>query len=681
MGGKAASSESANPQEQIARLRTKIELHNYQYHVLDDPLIPDSEYDRMFRELQALEEANPGLVSPDSPTQRIGSGPREGFSEIRHEVPMLSLDNAFSDEELNAFDRRVRQRLGMDEDIIYCAEPKLDGVAVSIRYRSGQLEWAATRGDGTVGEDITANVRTIDQVPLRLRGAEFPDVLDVRGEVYLARDVFSDINAQAVKDGRKSFANPRNAAAGSLRQLDPRITASRRLQVYFYGIGQADPAPKVSCHSEMLARLRSWGLRVSPLVEQVSGVAGCADYYARIQHMREQLPYEIDGVVYKVDDYACQRELGYVARAPRWAIAHKFPAQEELTTVRGIEFQVGRTGALTPVARLEPVNVAGVVVSNATLHNIDELHRKDVRIGDTVIIRRAGDVIPEVVRVLAENRPANAAVIQLPAQCPSCGSDVQRAEGEAVARCSGGLICPAQRKESLRHFTSRRALDIQGFGERLIDQLVDHDELNNAADIYRLQASQLARLEGWGEKSAAKLIEAIEASKHTTLARFLFALGIRSVGEATATLLAEHFGSLEALMDAPEDELQAIPEIGPIVAGHIRAFFAQEHNLEVISALRKLGLSWEDRPPRRSSDTGPLAGKTFVLTGTLSTMTREQAAERITALGGKVTASVSGKTDFVVAGEKAGSKLQKAEKFGVQVLGEDEFERLIAETP
>ena len=660
-----------------AELRDQINQHDYQYYVLDDPSIPDAEYDRLFQELREIESSHPGLITQDSPTQRVGGAPSAAFSQLRHELPMLSLENAFSDEEVVAFDRRARQRLGLapDTELRYCAEPKLDGVAVSIRYRDGMLEWAATRGDGAVGEDVTANVRTIAQVPLRLRSQDVPAVIDVRGEVFLSHEVFAAINERAQREGRKLFMNPRNAAAGSLRQLDPKVTAQRRLQVYFYGIGYADPQPAARSHCDMLAQLREWGFRTSSLATTVVGTDGCLAYYRDMQSRRDRLAYDIDGVVYKVDEFSQQKALGFVSRAPRWAIAHKFPAQEQLTTVREIEFQVGRTGALTPVARLAPVVVGGVTVSNATLHNIDELHRKDIRPGDTVLVRRAGDVIPEVVSMLPERRPKNARSVKLPSACPVCGSAVMREEGEAIARCAGGLFCPAQRKESLLHFASRRAMDIEGLGERLVETLVDTDRLHTPADIYRLQVSDLATLEGWGDKSAAKLDAAIQASKKTTLARFLFALGIRTVGEATARALADHFGSLEAIVAADEARLQEVPDVGPVVAANIHTFLAQPHNTEVIAELRQLGVTWPDRPPAAQDPrvSLPLAGKTFVLTGTLSCMTRDEAAEKIQTLGGKVSGSVSRKTDYVVAGEKSGAKLKKAEELRIAIMDETFF--------
>lgn len=668
------------PERRVSALRAQLEHHNYRYHVLDDPEIPDAEYDRLFRELQALEASYPHLVSPESPTQRVGVRPVTGFGERRHELPMLSLDNAFTEEELMAFDRRVSQRLGLEEgEMTYAAEPKLDGVAVSIRYESGRFAWAATRGDGSVGEDVSANVRTIEQVPLRLRGHGHPRQLDVRGEIYLARDVFLEINREAERENRKLFANPRNAAAGSLRQLDPRITAQRRLQVFFYGTGISDPALSSRTHSETLEQLKEWGLRVSPLARTVSGVQGCLAYYREVLEQRDSLVYEIDGVVYKVDAHESQKRLGFVSRAPRWAIAHKFPAQEQVTQVHDIEFQVGRTGALTPVARLEPVSVGGVVVSNATLHNIGEMRRKDVRIGDSVIIRRAGDVIPEIVSVIPERRPAQACVVELPEACPVCQSAVSQPEGEAIARCTGGLVCPAQLKESLRHFASRRAMDIQGLGERIIDTLVTMGALGSPADIYLLKPDKLAGLEGWGEKSAGNLVASIEASKATTLARFLHALGVRGVGETTAQTLAVHFGDLDSLMDASVEELQAISDIGPVIAAHIRAFFDEEHNQDIIRRLREAGIHWPvsiPQAPTQDASDGPFSGKTFVLTGTLKSMTREQASQLIQNAGGKVSGTVSGKTDFLVAGEKAGSKLNKAQALGVLALSEEDLIKL-----
>lgn len=672
------SQKSRNPAERVRQLRTEIEHHNYRYFVLDDPEVSDAEFDRLVRELRELEAEHPELVTDDSPTQRVGGAAVSEFGEVRHRIPMLSLENAFEPDDVVAFDRRVRERLGSDEDVSYACEPKMDGLAVSIVYEDGLLVQAATRGDGTTGEDVTHNVRTIKSIPLRLHGKGWPRLLEARGEVFMPIAGFDAMNRRALEKGEKVFVNPRNAAAGSLRQLDPRVTASRPLDMFFYGVGLVEKGSLPERHSEILAQLRDWGLRPSPEVAVRHGVQGLLDYYAHIQRRRARLAYQIDGVVYKVDSLEQQRRLGFVSRAPRWAIAHKFPAEEEMTVVRGVEWQVGRTGALTPVARLEPVFVGGVTVSNATLHNIDELHRKDVRVGDTVIIRRAGDVIPEVLKVILERRPAHTSEVQLPRKCPVCGSAVVKEEDEAIARCSGGLYCAAQRKESLRHFASRRAMDIEGLGSRLIEQLVDGDHVRSAADLYKLTQEELAGLERMAEKSAANLVEALEASKETTLPRFLFALGIRDVGEATAMALATHFGALEKLMEATIDEVQEVPDVGPIVAEHVHNFFREKHNRDVIAALRRSGVHWQDIERKSQADL-PLAGKIIVLTGTLESMERHQAQERIRALGGKASDSVSAKTDYVVAGASAGSKLQKAEKLGVTVLDEEQFLRLIGE--
>jgi DNA ligase (NAD+) len=658
-------------------LRAEIEHHNYRYYVLDDPEVADAEYDRLLRELQDLEQQYPDLVTPDSPTQRVGAAPVAEFGEVRHDVPMLSLDNAFTVEDLAAFDARVRDRLESPADVEYYAEPKLDGLAINLRYVDGLLVQAATRGDGSTGEDVTHNVRTIHAIPLKL-AAGAPPVLDVRGEVFMPLKGFRAMNARALERGEKVFANPRNAAAGSLRQLDPRITASRPLDMFCYGWGAIEGWTLPERHSDVIAQLREWGLKVSPEARIVSGVEGCFKYYTEVGARRTALPYEIDGVVYKVNPLRAQRELGFVSRAPRWAVAHKFPAHEETTIVRDVEFQVGRTGALTPVARLEPVVVSGVTVSNATLHNMDELERKDVRIGDRVIVRRAGDVIPEIVKVIVERRPDDAKVVRLPVHCPVCGSDVERVEGEAVARCTGGLVCAAQRKESLLHFASRRAMDIEGLGSKLVDQLVDQDLVQSPADLYSLQLSQLAGLERMAEKSAQNVIDALERSKSTTLARFLFALGIRDVGEATAAALALYFGSLERLMAATPDEIQRVPDVGPVVAAHVHAFFGEPRNRDVVSALLSRGVQWPEQAPKSAPTDGPLTGKTFVITGTLSAMSRDDARDRIVALGGKVAGSVSRKTSFVVVGADPGSKAQKAAELGVAVLDEDAFLGLLA---
>ena len=629
----------------------------------------------MLRELQTLEQAHPELITDDSPTRRVGAEPLSGFGEVRHEVPMLSLDNAFDDDELGEFDRRVRERLDM-ESVDYAAEPKLDGLAVSLLYEDGVLKRGATRGDGSTGEDITLNVRTIQSIPLRLLGDGYPQRLEVRGEVFISHQGFRKLNEHARQQEQKPFVNPRNAAAGSLRQLDPKITARRPLEMYCYGVGLVERGVVADRHSEVLRQLREWGLRVYPGIERVSGLQGCVNYYRELEKQRSSLPFDIDGVVFKVDRLDLQQRLGFVARAPRWAIARKFPAQEELTRVLAIDVQVGRTGAITPVARLEPVFVGGVTVTNATLHNEDEVRRKDVRIGDTVIIRRAGDVIPEVVSVILDKRPDDAKAFVMPNTCPVCGSDIERLEGEAVARCTGGLYCEAQRKEAIKHFASRRAMDIEGLGDKLVEQLVDQKLIEDIAGLYDLSAEDLAGLERMGEKSAQNLIKALQDSKDTTLDRFLYALGIREVGDATARILAGEFGCLDALMQATQEQLEAIHDIGPVVAQHIVQFFHQPHNQDVIARLQAAGIHW---PNVERSTRQPLQGKTYVLTGTLSGITREEAKQKLQALGAKVSGSVSKKTTAVIAGEKAGSKLAKAEALGVPVLSEDELVALLLE--
>jgi DNA ligase (NAD+) len=649
------------------KLRAEIERHNRLYYQLEAPEISDAEYDALLRELQALEREHPELVTPDSPTRRVGAPPLDAFAPVRHEIPMLSLDNAFSDEEVIAFDRRIRDALGETEPE-YVAEPKLDGLAVSLIYQEGLLIRAATRGDGTVGEEVTANVRTIRSVPLRLAGAGWPARFEVRGEVFMPRKGFEALNARAREKGEKVFVNPRNAASGSLRQLDPRVSASRPLAFYCYGQGIFPEDALPPRHQDVLARFAEWGLPVSPEIRVVKGVKNCIAHYRELLERRPELPYDIDGVVFKLARFSGQAEMGFVARAPRWAIARKFPAEEATTRVVSIEVQVGRTGALTPVARLEPVFVGGVTVTNATLHNPDEIARKDVRVGDTVVVRRAGDVIPEVVRALREMRPAKTEAFRMPEVCPVCGSAAVQVPGEALVRCSGGLFCPAQHKGTVLHFASRRAMDIDGLGDKLVDQLLDNGLIRTVADLYRLRAEDVAVLERMGEKSADNLIRAIEHSKATTLPRFLYALGIREVGEATAQILARHFHSLDALMAADEAELQAAPDVGPVVAGQIAAFFRQPHNREVIAELRQLGVHWPEEAPAASAQ--PLAGQTFVLTGTLTSMTREEATAKLQALGAKVSGSVSKKTSFVVAGADAGSKLAKARELGVTVLEE-----------
>ncbi len=661
----------------IDQLRAEIAHHDYRYHVLDDPEVSDASYDRLMLELRELEAAHPELVTPDSPTQRVGSAPSQEFPPVVHAVPMLSLENAFTDEDIVDFDRRARTRLEV-ERIEYAAEPKLDGLAISLRYEAGRLVQAATRGDGSRGEDVTANVRAIRRVPLTLRGGKPPRLLEVRGEVFMTRRSFEAVNRQAAEQGEKIFVNPRNAAAGSLRQLDPKITAKRALDLCCYGLGAVEGWQVPARQSGIIAALREFGLRTATEAAVVDGVEGCLAYHAKIAERRNALAYDIDGVVYKVDRVDWQRELGYVARAPRWAIAHKFPAQEETTVVRAVEFQVGRTGALTPVARLEPVFVGGVTVSNVTLHNMDELARKDVRIGDTVVVRRAGDVIPEVVRVVPERRPPDARVVELPAQCPVCGSPVARAEGEAVARCTGGLVCAAQRRESLRHFASRRAMDIDGLGDRLIEQLVRLGRVRTPADLYTLTSEELAGLDRMGERSAANLVAALEGSRRTTLQRFLFALGIPDVGEATAQALAEHFGSLESLMAAGEEEIRAVRDVGPVIAAHVHAFFAEPRNREVIEALRRSGVAWPDAARAKRSGSDALRGATVVITGTLAGMTRDEARDAARAAGATVTDSVSKKTTLLVVGADAGSKLRKAQELGVRIVDEAQFQELLS---
>ncbi len=667
--------------DRAAQLRAAIEHHNYRYYALDDPEVSDAEYDRLMRELQALEQRFPDLVDPLSPTQRVGGAPVAEFGEVEHKVPMLSLENAFSEEEVRDFDRRVRERMSGSEVVDYTAEPKLDGLAVSLTYKGGEFVQGATRGDGTTGEEVTANLRVIRAVPLRLRGDGIPKLLEVRGEVFMPLEGFKKFNAEAQARGEKVFVNPRNAAAGSLRQLDPRLTAQRPLDIFFYGIGFSEGGALPDRQHELLRTLRSWGLKTSAEVRLVHGIEECLEYYAAIGARRTHLPYQIDGVVYKVDDMGAQRRLGFVSRAPRWAVAHKFPAQEEMTVVRDVEFNVGRTGALTPVARLEPVFVGGVTVSNATLHNMDEIARKDVRIGDTVVIRRAGDVIPEVVKVVLERRPAHTVPVRLPKRCPVCGSAVERRPDQAVARCTGGLFCAAQRKEALRHFASRHALDIEGLGTKVIDQLVDAGMVRTPADLYGLTAEQFASLERMGEKSAANLVAALERSRKTTLPRFLLALGIPDVGEATARALAQHFGGLEPLLAANAEQITQVPDIGAIIASSVHGFFHEPHNRRVIEALvdpRRGGIHWPAVGQARLPGAAPLAGKTFVLTGTLESQTREQAQQLILDLGGKVSGSVSKKTDYVVAGAEAGSKLKQAQKLGITILDEGEFRALLA---
>lgn len=657
-------------------LRETLEKYNHAYYVLDQPLVPDSEYDRLFRELQALEAAHPELLTPDSPTQRVGGARLESFASVTHAFPMLSLDNAFTAEEVDSFVKRILDRfkaLGIEPELplSFCCEPKLDGLAVSIVYKDGILFQASTRGDGYVGEDITANIKTIRQIPLRLHGLQAKH-FEVRGEVYMSKAGFEQLNEAQKKTGEKIFANPRNAAAGSLRQLDSNITAKRPLRFYAYGIGLVEGEEMPKQHSATMAWLKQLGFPVPELTQVVHGEQGCLQFYRKILEKRNQLAYDIDGVVYKIDQLRYQQLLGFVSRAPRWALAHKFPAEEQLTVVEAIEFQVGRTGVLTPVARLTPVLVGGAMVSNATLHNIDELQRKDVRVGDTVIVRRAGDVIPEVMSVVVDRRPAHAAVVHLPKHCPVCGAEVFKPEGFAAARCTAGLSCPAQRKESLKHFVSRKAMNIDGLGDKIIDQLVDEGLVHNPADLFQLKFDDLVNLERMAEKSASKLLAHIEAAKTTTLPRFIYALGIREVGEATALALANHFGTLEKLQQARLEDLLAINDVGPVVAESILEFFHVKENQQVLAALLASGVHWPQLVVVTADD-NPFRNKTVVLTGTLQKYSRDDATALLQSLGAKVSGSVSKKTDFVIAGEEAGSKLTKAQELGVTVLNEEAF--------
>ncbi|WP_445619382.1 NAD-dependent DNA ligase LigA [Kushneria sp. Sum13] len=662
--------KSADPViDEIRTLRAQLEQANYRYYVEDAPSIPDVEYDRLLRRLQVLEAEHPEQVTPDSPTQRVGAPPAEGFPEVQHAVAMLSLDNAFDEQEVRAFARRVAERLETDEQTVrFCCEPKLDGLAVSLVYENGLLVQGATRGDGRTGEGITANLRTLRSIPLRLLGDDLPALLEVRGEVYMSHSGFEKLNDDARAKDSKVFANPRNAAAGSLRQLDPGIAAARPLEFCAYQVARIDEAWLKPSHSALMQQLREFGFRASPEIDVVTGADGLIDFCESMGKRREQLDYDIDGAVLKVDDLRAQRELGFVSRAPRWAMAFKFPAQEQTTIIRDVTFQVGRTGRLTPVARLEPVQVAGVTVSNATLHNMDEIERLDARINDTVIIRRAGDVIPQIVSVVLEARPENTQAIEMPEQCPVCDSKVERLGDEVDARCSGGLFCPAQRKEALKHFASRRALDIDGLGTKLIDALVEHEWVTTPADLFRLEAAKLAELPRMAQKSADNLVASLARSRHTTLARFIYALGITEVGEATANALVLHFGELQRIMDASREALEAVADIGPIVAGHIHNFFAEAHNRETIEDLMRVGIDWEEVEVGEREQ--PLVGQTWVLTGTLETLTRDEAKARLVALGAKVSGSVSKKTHAVVAGEAAGSKLEKAQQLGVEVMSE-----------
>lgn len=662
--------------KEILKLRKEIDEHNYRYHVLDDPSISDAEYDKLFLSLKALEHEHPDLISADSPTLRVGAAPLKMFAQVTHDVPMLSIENAFTEEDIFAFNHRIQDRLKKHDEIEYCCEPKFDGLAISIRYKKGVFAQAATRGDGGIGEDVSENVRTIRMIPLRLRGNNHPNILDVRGEIVMSKQGFEKLNALAAKNGEKVFANPRNAAAGSLRQLDSRITASRPLEFYCYGIGAISDHHLLKKHSEILSQLREWGLRVSPLIQVVIGVEGCLNYYQAMASKRAKLHYEIDGVVYKVNSLAEQERLGFVTRAPRWAVAHKFPAEEAQTVIEAIEFQVGRTGALTPVARLKPVHVSGVTVCNATLHNMDEIKRKDVHVGDTVIVRRAGEVIPEIVSVVKELKNPHRKKITLPKYCPVCHSLVEHVENEAVARCTAALTCPAQRKEAIKHFASRRAMNIEGLGDKLVEQLVDTDLVSTVADIYQLKQDELENLERMGKKSAENLLAEIAKSKTTTFARFLYGLGIREVGEATAKHLADYFKTLSALQSASEEVLQSVPDIGPVVATHIANFFREQHNRDVIRKLIHAGIQWPDVQVNKKL---PLMTKTFVITGTLRDLSREEAKERLEKLGAKVSGSVSSKTNFLVVGADPGSKLEKAKSLGISILEDDQFHHFLKE--
>ncbi len=665
----------------VAALRAELDTYNYRYYVLDQPTIADAEWDRLFHELLALETEYPELVTPDSPTQRVGSQPLDSFAPVKHRLPMLSLGNAFSDGDIDNFDRRCREGLDLAGDIEYSCEPKFDGLAISLTYEHGAFVQGATRGDGSIGEDVTLNLRTVRAIPLSIDRAI--KRLEVRGEVLMLRKDFDALNARQAAKGEKLFVNPRNASAGSLRQLDPRLTAERPLTFFAYGIGAFDGAGMENAIPETHSALMDWlAVQRFPVASQrrvVRGIAGLKDFYRDIGAQRPALPFDIDGVVYKVNRFAQQQALGFVSRAPRFAIAHKFPAEEATTVLLGIDVQVGRTGAITPVARLQPVFVGGTTVSNATLHNEDELRRKDLKIGDTVVVRRAGDVIPEVAAVIYAKRPADAREFVMPTHCPECGSAIVKLEGEAIARCSGGLICPAQRKQALLHYAQRRAVDIEGLGDKLVDQLVEADIVHTAADLYRLGIAALAGLERMAEKSASNLLAAIETSKQTTLPRFLFGLGIRNVGEATAKDLAKHFGSLDAIMNAPLEQLLTVNDVGPVVAQSIRQFFDEPHNREVVEQLRVGGVRWpEQEPSAPALPTGAFAGKTVVITGTLAAMSRDEARERLEAAGAKVAGSVSKKTDFVIAGLEAGSKLDKARELGVAVLDEAQFTALLS---
>ncbi|KJG03760.1 NAD-dependent DNA ligase LigA [Photobacterium angustum] len=669
---------SIDLQQQLLTLRQQLDYHGHRYYVEDNPEIPDAEYDRMMQQLLKIEAEHPEWVTVDSPSQRVGGAALEGFTQVKHEIAMLSLDNAFNDDDLRAFQKRLQDRLRSGATLSYCCEPKLDGLAVSLMYENGVLVQAATRGDGATGENITHNVRTIRAIPLKLQGDDWPERLEVRGEVFMPKKGFEALNAKALKKGDKAFANPRNAAAGSLRQLDPKITATRPLSFYAYAVGVVDGRELANTQYERLCQLRAWGLPMCPEIRKVDSIEDVISYHQSIGEKRQSLGYEIDGVVIKVDDVDTQQQLGFVARAPRWAIAYKFPAQEEMTILNNVEFQVGRTGAITPVAKLEPVFVGGVTVSNATLHNADEVARLGVMIGDTVIIRRAGDVIPQIASVVESRRPENAQAIVFPTECPVCQSKVERIEGEAVARCTGGLFCQAQRKEALKHFVSRKALDVDGCGEKVIEQLVDREMVTTPADLFKFSAGEVTVLERMGPKSAQKLVDALNASKLTTLPRFIYSLGIREVGEATAANLANYFETLESISQATKEQLIEVPDVGDIVAAHIFNFFREEHNMVVVKELQEVGIHWPEIEKRDEDVELPLDGKVVVLTGSLSQLTRSDAKAALQKLGAKVTGSVSKKTDLLVAGEAAGSKLTKAQELGIEIWDEQKLVDLMA---
>ncbi|MBW5802567.1 NAD-dependent DNA ligase LigA [Coxiella endosymbiont of Ornithodoros amblus] len=664
----------AKIQKQIQRLRQEINEHNYRYYVLSQPTISDSVYDELFHELKQLEEKYPETITPSSPTQRIGAEPLKMFEPVHHEIPMLSLDNVFDEKGLRAFDKRIRQRLKLDKPLGYVCEPKMDGVALSLLYENGKLIQAATRGDGYTGENVTQNTRTIASVPLQLRGSDYPELVEIRGEVLMPRGSFAKFNQEAEKRGDKTFLNPRNAASGSLRQLDPRITAKRPLIFYGYLIGLVKGKDFPKNHCDILKQFKDWGIPVISEIKVVDGIGGCFEYYEHLVKTREKMPFDIDGIVIKVNSLQIQAELGFVSRAPRWAIAYKFPAQEKMTVVKAIEFQIGRTAAVTPVARLEPVSISGVMVSNATLHNFDELYRKDVRVGDTVIVRRAGDVIPEVVGPILAKRPQKSKPIKIPSRCPVCHAEVIKPEGEAVARCVGGLYCWAQLRESIEHFASRRALDIEGLGDKLVELFIQERLIKDITGIYQLKKSAIAALPRMGEKSAEHLLTAIEKSKKTTLPRFLYALGIRGVGDTTARTLARHFHELDPLMKASIETLEEIRDIGPVAAENIYAFFHQKHNMELINKLIQLGVHW---PQEKAVVKSEIAGKTFVLTGALKSLTREEVEEEIERSGGKSSSSVSKNTNYVIVGENPGSKYKKAKALGISLIDEEAFLKLL----